>query len=60
MEFAAHKIIKEKYLGIAAVFNGFGGFKNIHVQAAANKVYRQKNGRYQEKRLQAIGYNNGF
>jgi hypothetical protein len=60
VELTAQEIVKEKYLGIAAVFNGIGGFKNIHVQALANKIYRQEYRQHQEKGLQTIGYNNGF
>jgi hypothetical protein len=60
MQLAAHEIIKEKYFGVAAVFDGFGCFKNVHMQALANKIYRQKNRQHQEKRLQAIGNDNGF
>ena len=60
MQLAAHKIVKEKYFGVAAVFDGFGCLKNIHVQALANKIYRQENRCYQEKCLQTIGNDNGF
>jgi hypothetical protein len=39
---APHEIVKEKYLGIAAVFDGFGGFKYVIIKAAANKIDRQE------------------
>ena len=60
MQLAAHEIVKEKYFGVAAVFDGFGSLENIHVQALADKVYRQENRRHQEKRLQAISNDDGF
>jgi len=60
MQLVAHEIVKEEYFGIAAVFDGFGSFKNVHVQALANKIYRQENRCYQEKCLQAVGNDNGF
>jgi hypothetical protein len=57
---AAHEIVKEENFGITAVFDHVGRFKNVNVQTAADKEYRQKNRRNQEKCLQAISYNDGF
>ena len=53
MKFTRQKITKEKYFGVAAVFNRLYRFKNIVVQALANKVYRQKHRRHQKQRLQS-------
>ena len=42
MQFAAHEIIEEKYLRIAAVFDGIGCLEYIHIQTAADKIKRQE------------------
>src|SRR6185312_2285918 len=60
MKFIGHEMVCKKYFGIAAVLDGMERLRNIHIEAAANKINRQNNRSNQENSLKRIGNNNRF